>query len=657
MYQPLSKYGIIGNCRSSALVSDEGSIDFACLPNFDSPAYFCSLLDDKVGGFFKIAPTGFYQTNQIYKQSLLPNGSKGSTNILKTYFFNAKGSLSLTDFMPLTKEEEASNAVPEYGLKFVRRVNAIRGNQKMQLELKVTPDFARGKIEIEPSKNYLKIKTDQGLLVLFSPFSNFEVKNNLITLDFELKQEGHSEYFGLGFYEAGTIDSQIPNFNKEKLRDIYKETESFWLWWSSLCKYDGQYHDAVMRSALTLKLLTFNPTGAIIAASTTSLPEKIGGKYNWDYRYTWLRDASFTVYAFLGLGYIKEAKSFINWLESIFLSETESLRIMYRINSINDLTEEDLDHLSGYLNSKPVRVGNGAQMQKQFDIFGEVLTAIQLYVKAGGSLNPSTKDVVKKLVDYCCRHWMEKDAGIWEERDGEKHNTYSKLMCWVGIDKGLYIAKKTKINGDFTHWEKTKKEIKEDILKNGYDPKTQAFTAFYGSKILDSSTFNIPLFGLLPINDPRVISTIEQNMQKLVVDWFVLRSSDEKNELREGEGTFFLSTFWLVDCLTMMGRLDEAKVWLEKIIHDATPLGLYAEEFDPLTKIHLGNFPQAFTHLGLINSVLNLHQAQMLGTKDNWSDPSKRLMQIFQSVNVLEQPLTPFGIRKKLKDLLKEFIP
>ncbi len=647
MYKALSRYGIIGNCRSSALVSDEGSIDFACLPNFDSPAYLCSLLDSKKGGFFKIAPTGFYQTNQMYK---------GNTNILKTYFFNAKGSLSLTDFMPLTREQENSNAVPEYGLKFIRRVNSVQGDQKMDLTLKLTPDFARGKVEIKKHHAFLEIITDSGILVLYSPYHDYEVKDNIISLKFELKQEGKSEYFGLGFYPSGTEESQIPHYNKQILRELYRETENFWLWWASLCKYEGQYKDMVIRSALTLKLLTFNPTGAIIAASTTSLPEKIGGKYNWDYRYSWLRDASFTVYAFLGLGYTKEAKGFINWLESIFLSETSQLKIMYRVDSINDIKEEDLDNLEGYLGSNPVRIGNEAQTQKQFDIFGEVLTAIELYVKAGGSLNQSTKDVVKKLIDYCCTHWMEKDAGIWEERDEPKHNTYSKLMCWAGIDKGLYIAKKTGLKANFDTWEKTKNEIKADILENGYNKEVNAFTSFYGSKILDSSTLNIPLFGLLPIDDPRVVSTIEQMMQKLVVDWFLLRSSDEKNDLRAGEGTFFLSTFWLIDCLTMMNRLDEAKIWLERVIHDATPLGLYAEEFDPNLKIHLGNFPQAFTHLGLINSVLNLHQAQMLGTKDKWSDPSKRLMKIFQSID-LNQPITPFGIRKRLGKLLKDVLP
>jgi alpha,alpha-trehalase len=316
-----------------------------------------------------------------------------------------------------------------------------------------------------------------------------------------------------------------------------------------------------------------------------------------------------------------------------------------------------LDHLEGYMKSKPVRIGNAASTQLQFDIFGEVLTAINLYTQAGGTINEPMRDFVKRLVDYCCSHWKEKDAGIWEERDNNKHNTYSKLMCWVGVDRGIKIAKKLRIQADFERWETTKKQIKDDIIQKGFNKEIDSFVAYYGSKVIDTSTLNIPIFGLLAADDPKVLATMEQVIQKLVVDWFVLRTSDEKNDLREGEGAFFLSTFWLVDCLTLLGRTDEAKVWLERIIHDATPLGLYAEEFDPYTKLHLGNFPQAFTHLGLINSVLNLYQAQTFGTQDKWTNQSDRLLRVFKSLMIdNDKPLTPFGIRKRLKDILNRKI-
>lgn len=648
MYKPLSEYGIIGNCRSCALVSDEGSIDWACLPNFDSPAYFCRILDENTGGFFKISPTGSYQTNQKYKEN---------TNVLKTYFFNQDGSLSLTDFMPINKDEENTHKIPEYGLKFVRRLKAIKGEHKLSLVLKITPNFAKEDTQISKGPSFIKIQDKQNLLVLFSShFHNFEIKGNQVCLDFNLKKS-ESKYFGLGFYKANTPDSQIQEYNKDRLRKIYLETQSFWAYWASLCKYQGEYQESVLRSALTLKLLTFNPTGAIVASPTTSLPEKIGGSYNWDYRYTWLRDASFTVYAFLGLGYINEARDFISWLENVCLKEgTGMLKIMYSISGEEELSEKKLDNLEGYMKSGPVRVGNGASNQLQFDIFGEVLTAIHLYLNSGGSLSEPMREFVKQLVDYCCKHWMEEDAGIWEERGKNKHNTYSKLMCWVGVDRGLMIAKRLKIDADLKEWAETKEKIKEDILKNGFNKKINSFVSSYGSRIIDTSTLNIPIFGLLPADDPKVLSTMEQVIEKLVIDWFVLRTSDEKNELREGEGAFFLSTFWLIDCLTMLGRIDEAKVWLERIIHDATPLGLYAEELDPFTKTHLGNFPQAFTHLGLINSVLNLYQAKNTGAKDKWSNQSDRLLEIFKTIMMKADttPLTPSGIGKSLKTLLKK---
>ncbi|MBI2012078.1 glycoside hydrolase family 15 protein [Candidatus Daviesbacteria bacterium] len=627
MYKPISSYGIIGDCRSSALISDDGSIDFCCLPNFDSAAYFCSILDDRKGGFFKIAPkNGGYQTNQIYK---------GNTNILKTYFFNELGNVVVTDFMPITIEMDEKNYIPKFGLKIVRKVRALSGDHDMVLTLKLTPNWVLTKAKIEIKRGAVFFEDALYRLVLYTLYPP-KIQNDTVTLNFKLKEK-QDIFFGFSIYQK---EDKIPKYSKDDFHKIYKETEAYWQWWISKCSYEGPYLEIIQRSALTLKLLFFESTGAIVAAPTTSLPEKIGGKFNWDYRYSWLRDASFTVYAFLGLGYVKEAERFIEWLEKVCLKKDAPPSIMYGLHGDEKFEEIELSNLSGYKNSKPVRLGNGAAHQKQFDIFGEVLTAIDLYINAGGDLNEAMKGFVKKLVNYCAIHWKEKDDGIWEGRGEEKHHTYSKLMCWAGVDRGIRIAKKLSIVADIKSWEKTKEEIKKDILENGFNKKINAFVDTYDSEIIDASCLNIPIVGFLPASDPKVLSTLNQVMQKLVIDWFVLRTSNEKDKLKKGEGAFFLSTFWLIDNLSLLGRVDEAKVWLNKITHDSTPLGLYAEELDPFTKEHLGNFPQAFTHLGLINSILNLHQAQVFGKEGKPMVESDRLTKVFKTILKIGEPHT-----------------
>lgn len=621
-YKPFTSYGIIGNCRSCALVSDEASIDWACLPNFDSPAQFLKILDNKLGGFFQINPIGLFKTTQKYLEN---------TNVLQTIFFNHAGTATVEDLMPITVADEKKNNIDEFGTKFVRLIKAVQGNHTFELKLKVTPNYASKKASITNTNGLVTLKSENFKLVLYKKHHKVLIRQGVIYIKFKLK-EGEQEFFGLDFMpedqNPGHLTKQEVN---RKLSGYYHQTIHYWRWWSEKCTYKGSYYSQVIRSALTLKLLTFLPTGAIVAAPTTSLPEKLGANLNWDYRFTWLRDASFTVYAFLGLGFLKEAESFINWLENVCIKEGSVLKIMYGIHGEKELSEVELKHLSGYQNSQPVRIGNGAANQKQFDIFGEVLTAINLYVEAGGTVSGPIKDFIKKLVDYCCIHWREPDAGIWEARHGDKHNTYSKLMCWVGIDRGLILAEKLKISSvDFSFWQYNKKLIKEDILKNGFNKKIKSFTLYYGCDKLDASTLNIPILGLLPPDDPMVTSTLDQIMKNLVIDWFVLRTNDSENKLQEGEGTFFLPTFWVVDVLSFLGKTEEAKIWLDKIIQNATPLGLYAEEFDPLTISHLGNFPQAFTHLGLINSILNLEQAQKFGADKKATQPNQRLKRFIE---------------------------
>ncbi|MBI5331998.1 MAG: glycoside hydrolase family 15 protein [Candidatus Aenigmarchaeota archaeon] len=677
MYKSLSKYGIIGNCRSCGLVSDEGSIDWSCLPDFDSPSQLCAILDDEKGGFFKIVPVGFYKSSQKYINE---------TNILETLFFNQNDSLSLVDFMPLSKEQEEKNNIPESGIKFVRQLRAIKGDHKIQLTLKLTPDFCREEIKLDKKDRKIIARHRDNIFVLYADMEDINITEDTITAEFILKQ-GQEKSIGFGFYkiaerseainmteslnknqEAIQLETRsdsainttiaINEFTEKDARRLYAETYNFWQWWASLCTYEGPFYNEVIRSALVLKLMIFAPTGAIIAAPTTSLPEKIGSGFNWDYRYTWIRDSSFMIYALIGLGYLKEADEFMHWIEKVYTKNNSlnNLQIVYDIHGEEKLTEYELNHLKGYMNSKPVRIGNAAHGQKQLDIFGEILSAINIYTESGGRLSEKMKLFIKQFVDYCCNHWTDKDSGIWEGRGEEKHYVYSKLMCWVGIDRGIKIAQRLGIDTDIEKWNAEKERIKNDILEKGYDNETDSFMAYYGSDSLDTSVLNISILGMLPANDEKMASTVENIMKKLVIDWFVLRTNDRTNKLQEGEGAFFLPVFWLIDNLAIMGRTKEARIWIDNIVRHATPLGLYAEEFEPHFKEHIGNFPQAFSHLGLINSVLTLRQAEMFGPEKAATTPAERLAKVIVSV-FSRNGIANIGARRTIKDLLEKFLP
>jgi len=636
MYTKLSDYSLIGNCRSSALVSKWGSIDWACLPDVDSEAFFCKILDDKKGGFFSINPLGFYQSSQIYKEK---------TNIVKTDFFNHSGRVTLTDYMPISKAQEKNGNIPKFGLKFCRRVKAKVGSHQLKLEIKVTPNFAQDPVRIEESEGIVNFISEKGTLSLVGDLFSFEIKNNLFSTEFNLR-EGEEKFFFLSFYKTkpqNNIGTDLQSF-----KDTYQETLKFWNWWSNLNRYRGIFQKQINRSALTLKLLTFAPTGAVVAAPTTSLPEKIGGNLNWDYRYVWLRDASFTMYAFLSLGYLKEAVDFMNWLTQVCLDNQKNIQIMYGVRGELDLKERQLDYLSGYEGSKPVRVGNEAYKQKQLDIFGEVMICISLFVNAGGEATNEIKELIVKIAQSCLQSWQEKDAGIWEPRHGYQHHTYSKVMCWVALDRALKLARELNLKINTAEIERAMERIKTEVLNYGYDEELGAFVEYYGSKIIDSSNLNIPLVGFLPADDPKVLSTLNITLSQLTDDWFVYRTNDLSDKLKEGEGAFFLSIFWLIDTLSILGRTKESSIWLEKLVHFATPTGLYAEEFNPKTKEHLGNFPQAFTHLGLINSILNLNKSMKKNPQQRLAGPIERLKSFGETATQIFELVVPLTIRKHL---------
>ncbi len=613
MYKLLENYGVIGNCRSLALVSDEGSIDFCCLPDFDSGAYFCSILDEHKGGFWKISPShGYYKSFQRYKKGSesKKTGLIHETNILKTVFFNQHGNVVVTDLMPISREMDESNAIPEYGLKIIRKVKAVKGTHAMKMQIKVTPEFASAQVHVDFELPCVQFISGTNILSLSLPKNAVPTLNKdlaIVEMDFTLSQ-GEDIFFGISLYEK---TAQCSTYNHKQLYHIAHETENYWEWWIDKCTYQGEFRRYVERSALTLKLLTYRPTGAILAAGTTSIPEKIGGWFNWDYRYTWLRDSAFTVGAFTNLGYLEEASRFMKWLENTIMRSDDMPQIMYGIRGEHQLSEHEFAHLEGYRKSAPVRIGNEAVEQKQFDIFGEVLSCVRLFVDSGGELDEMMQRFVVRFVNYCCAHWREKDVGIWEGRDGEQHHTYSKIMCWVGVHHGISLAQKYQIaDAPIATWQQEELAIKQDVLEHGYNVSAGAFVDTYETDVIDASCLAIPSVGFLPADDPRILSTLNHVMEKLVIDWFVLRTSNEQDEIKKGEGAFFLCTLWLIDVFSLLGRHDEAYVWLKKILQCATPLGLFAEEFDPQDRVQLGNFPQAFTHLSLINSILTFERTK-----------------------------------------------
>lgn len=436
--------------------------------------------------------------------------------------------------------------------------------------------------------------------------------------EFTLEHE-QSEVFLL--HEMKEKEDCSVAMSETEAMDLFKKTVNYWRNWLSQCTYTGRWREMVYRSALTLKLLTFEPSGAIVAAPTCSLPESIGGERNWDYRYTWIRDAAFTIYGLLRIGFTGEAKAFMGWLEARCgeLKPDGSLQIMYGIDGQHELTEEILTHLEGYRGSSPVRIGNGAYDQLQLDIYGELMDSVYLYNKYGSPISYDLWIALRHLIEYVCKNWQREDEGIWEVRGGQQHFVYSKLMCWVAIDRGIRLAEKRSFPADVVRWRKVRNTIYEEIMEKGWNEKRGAFVQSYGSDSLDAANLMMPLVFFVSPTDPRMLKTLDAINQSpdkggLVSNGLVYRYNQAEIDdgLQGSEGTFNICTFWLVEALTRAGRLDEARLMFEKMLGYANHLGLYAEETGPCGEA-LGNFPQAFTHLGLISAAFNLDRA--LGSK------------------------------------------
>jgi GH15 family glucan-1,4-alpha-glucosidase len=603
-YQPIENYGVIGNMRTTALVGAEGSIDWLCYPRFDSPSIFAAILDHDKGGSFRIAPA----TDGVkYKQLYWPE-----TNVLVTRFLSPEGVGQIIDFMPVpTDLEEEHHSL-------IRQVHVVRG--RMHFRVDCCPAFDYGRIAHETT-------LVEGGVVFRSPVlrlglaTDVALEPNGKGVGGELTmQEGDTAVFELR--GLGTGEGLPRVLSPVRSHALFQNTVSYWRKWLSQCNYTGRWRDVVQRSALVLKLLTYEPTGAIVAAPTCSLPETMGGVRNWDYRYTWIRDAAFTLYGLLRVGFTEEAARFMNWLEARCheLAEDGSLQIMYGIDGRHELIEETLEHLDGYCGSKPVRIGNGAYDQLQLDIYGELMDSVYLYNKYGTPISYDLWRELRRLVDWVCENWEREDEGLWEVRGGRRHFVYSKLMCWVAVDRGLRLADKRSFPADRQRWELVRDRIYEEIMSKGWSEVREAFTQAYGTDTLDASNLMMPLVFFLSPTDPRMLATIDAIDRSprdggLVEDSLVFRYDTDQTDdgLSGEEGSFNMCTFWLVEALTRAGRvdrtrLDKARLLFEQMLGYANHLGLYAEETGPSGEA-LGNFPQAFTHLGLISAAYNLDRA------------------------------------------------
>lgn len=595
-YLPIADYGLIGDMHSCALVSTSGSVDWCCFPRFDSASVFGRILDGKDGGFFQLAPHGVHRMVRSY----LPG-----TAVLRTTFETDSGAATLTDFMPVHTHDGPSEPREVAAHQQIARVlECQRGS--VEFSLACAPRFDYGSIVPHA--------------VLTSPHTGFAhggADGLAVYASAPLKAE-EGGFRAAGNLRAGErvcaavtyrpcFDHASEAIDEATILGRLRETRTYWEAWSGKCLYRGPYADAVLRSAITLKTLTYAPSGALLAAATTSLPEVIGGSRNWDYRFTWLRDATLALYALFILGYREEAAAFQTWLEWSTLGRARDVQPMYGVGGERRLTEVELSHIGGHRGSKPVRIGNGAYSQFQLDIYGELLDSAHQYRKFGGEISTEYWAFLRRVVSFVIDHWREPDEGIWETRGGRKHFVLSKVMSWVALDRGIRAARALGLPADLETWRRVRSEIREDVLAHGFDSSLGIFVQAYGGRTLDASNLLLPLLGFIRADDPRMLATIRATERSLTSEaGFVYRYRGFDDGLPEGEGSFLICTFWLADNLIALGEGGRARELFERCAGTANDLGLLSEEFDPSAREMLGNFPQAFSHLGLINTAVQL---------------------------------------------------
>ncbi|WP_229053436.1 glycoside hydrolase family 15 protein [Aeromicrobium sp. Leaf350] len=590
----VAAHGLIGDLRSAAMVAEDGTIDWFCPGRFDAPSVFASILDEERGGSWTIQPD---ETVRRTQQFYLPDSA-----VLATRFLTDAGVVEVNDFMPISCARD-----PHHRQRIVRRVQVVRGSATVRTRLAVRPDYARGSAELRPVEGGLMI-TDDTTRLGISATAELEIDGDDVVSHVELEQ-GETALYVL---EVLPPDAELDPCEAPDTATLFETTSDFWRTWLAGSTYRGRWREAVNRSAITLKLLTHEPSGAIVAAATTSLPEEIGGERNWDYRYVWIRDAAFSLYALLSLGFTEEADAFMRWLSERLGEDADGdlgpLRVMYDIDGKPPAEEIELDHLRGYRDSTPVRVGNAAAGQLQLDIYGEIIDSVYLFDKHGPGISHDAWKDVARVVDWVAENWERPDAGMWEIRGDVREHTTSRLMCWVALERAIRIAHKRGLPGDLVTWSRVRDEIYDRIHADSWNGDT--FTQTAGGTALDAGVLLMPLVKFTSPVDPRFLSTLEAIEERLVTDSLVLRyDSDESPDGVAGdEGTFTLCSFWYVEALTRAGRLRDAEIAFEKMQTYANHVGLYAEQIGA-TGEQLGNFPQAFTHLSMISAAINLDKA------------------------------------------------
>ncbi len=614
-YPPIENHGIVGDLHTAALVSNDGTIDWLCLPQFDSPSVFAALLDERKGGAFRIEAQNSHVTR---KQFYWPD-----TNVLITRFLSPDGVAQIADFMPVESGGRWGSGHPLF-----RRVQALRGTVKLRAECLPAFDYARATHTVRRTPGGVAFDSSQMSLALAGTVP-LQLEGGAATAEFVLN-EGQVAAFVLRQIDRGAEAGPQPDV--AEVRELFESTVAYWRRWVAHSTYRGRWREMVNRSALVLKLMTFDPSGAIVAAPTCSLPEFIGGDRNWDYRYTWIRDASFTLHALMRIGFDREASRFMAWLEARCheLEPDGSLQILYGIDGRHQVEEQVLDHLEGYAGSRPVRIGNGAYRQRQLDIYGELLDSVYLFNKYVGPISYELWKDVRQLADWVADNWRAKDQGIWEVRGPARDFVYSKVMCWVALDRALRLAFKRALPASRDRWLRARDAIYDEVLEKGWNAHRGAFTQSYGSEGLDAANLILPIVFFMSPADPKMQQTLEAICRPpshggLLSSGFVYRyhAGDTPDGLHCEEGSFNLCTFWLVEALARAGRsdpaqLDEARFLFEQMLGYANHLGLFAEQTGPCGEA-LGNFPQALTHLALISAACYLDRA--LGAAENDREP------------------------------------
>jgi pentatricopeptide repeat protein len=590
----IEDYGVIGDCRTLALVSRFGAIDWCCLPDFSSPSVFASLLDRERGGCFALTPRDIVAAAQHY----LPH-----TNVLLTRIECASGVAELTDFMVMP-QEPAGDGEPQA---VVRIAECVAGRVELDLRFEPRPDYARlpPRLQARDERHWTAGSPDGGLGLRTS----FPLRGDETALRASVAmQQGdvHAAVLSAPAGAPGSAEALVA-FAREKLA----LATGWWHSWCDSCVYDGDYAEAVQRSALALMLLTHRPTGALVAAGTTSLPESETGARNWDYRFCWLRDSSLVFDAFEQLGYVRESGAFLGWLLHATHRTRPRLQVVYDIHGRPELQERELPHLRGYHGIGPVRIGNAASDQRQNDVYGEVIVTACDYVERGGRLDDAEKNLIAMFARMACEVWREPDHGIWEIRTAPRQNTHSKLMCWAALDRALRIHTSHPLPIDAARLARKREAIRADIEANAWNPRMGSYAGVYGTDAADASLLLMPRFGYIQACDPRMLGTTRHVLQQLTVDGLLYRypPGTRYDGIAGGEHLFAICNFWCVDCLARQGRVDEARALYERLLSLRTPTGLYAEEFDVRSGRPVGNFPQAFSHVGSITAALSLRAA------------------------------------------------